>query len=272
MQSWHVDRHHIVTSGLTNYINYMTSRQPSTRLYGRVADDLARQIAAGKVSVGQRLPSERDLALTYGVSRPTIREAIIALEVDGLVEVRQGSGVYVIASSTKGGQRAEADVGPFELLEARRAIEGEACAMAAIRISDAEIDALTSILAEMQSADGNDVDRSEEADYRFHMAIAAATQNSGMVAAVEMLWAARARSPQYRLMSSKAHAAGVVPLIHEHAAIIDGLRRRDPDAARDAMRDHLNRVLDSLMEATEVHEVEQARQRVAAQRRRYASN
>lgn len=250
----------------------MSIRQPRNRLYGRVADDLARQIAVGDVGVGQRLPSERVLALTYGVSRPTVREAILALEVDGLVEVRQGSGVYVIASATQSGVRAEADVGPFELLEARRAIEGEACALAATRISEAEIEALTAILAEMQSADGEDVERSEEADRRFHMTIATATQNSGMVAAVEMLWAARARSPQYQLMSSKAHAAGVVPLIHEHAAIIEALRRRDPDAARDAMRDHLNRVLDSLMEATEVHEVEQVRQRVAAQRHRYATS
>jgi len=248
----------------------VTSRPTNSRLYERVSDELARQIASGHYAIGQRLPAERQLAQTFGVSRPTVREAVIALEVDGLVEVRQGSGVYVIAALPNNGA-AEADVGPFELLEARRAIEGEACAMAAARISDAELAALEDVLREMQAADGHDVTGSEDADRRFHMLIAAATQNSGMVAAVEMLWAARARSPQYRLMSEKAHAAGVVPRIDEHSAIVSALRQRRPAQARAAMSDHLTRVLDSLMEATEVHEVEQARERVAAQRRRFTA-
>lgn len=249
----------------------MSTRPSSNRLYARVSDDLARQIACGEVGIGKRLPSERDLAATYGVSRPTVREAIIALEVDGLVEVRQGSGVYVVKATPSDGLISETDVGPFELLEARRAIEGEACALAAARISDAEISMLTALLSEMEQATGRDIERAEDADRRLHMAIAAATQNSGMIAAIEMLWTARNRSPQYRLMSVKAHAAGVVPLIHEHAAIVDALRRRNPDEARAAMRNHLTRVLESLMEATEVHEVELARERVALQRRRFAA-
>lgn len=243
----------------------------SNRLYERVSTDLARKIAAGEVAIGHRLPSERLLAQTYAVSRPTVREAIIALELDGLVEVRQGSGVYVAAAVPRGGTAREADVGPFELLEARRAIEGEACALAAARITDAELAAIEAVLEEI-AADGSDIARSEAADRRFHMLIAAATQNSGMTAAVEMLWDARARSPQYKAMSDKAHAAGVVPRIDEHAVIVAALRRRRPEEARIAMRQHLTRVLESIMAATEVHELEQARERVAAQRRRYAAN
>lgn len=248
------------------------ARAENSRLYERVSADLAGQIASGDVAVGQRLPSERVLAQTYAVSRPTVREAIIALELDGLVEVRQGSGVYVTAVAPRGGAAAEADMGPFELLEARRAIEGEAAALAALRITNAEVDAIAAILAEMEAESGRDVDRTEDADRRFHLAIAAATGNSAMLAAVELLWDARARSPQYKLMSDKAHAAGVVPLIGEHAAIVAALRHRQPDEARAAMRGHLTRVLDSIMAATEVHELEQARERVAAQRRRYAAN
>ena len=113
--------------------------------------------------------------------------------------------------------------------------------------------------------------RSEDADRRFHVLIAQATQNSPMVDAVEALWDARARSPQYKLLSDKAHAAGVIPRIDEHNLIVDSLRTRDPERARAAMRGHLTRVLESIMEATEVHEMEQARARVAQQRRRYSA-
>jgi DNA-binding FadR family transcriptional regulator len=249
----------------------MIAKTESGRLYERVAQDLAVKIAAGHYEVGRRLPSERDLALAYAVSRPTIREAIIALELDGLVEVRLGSGVYVMARSPRDGQAGEMDVGPFELLEARRSIEGESAALAAALITDAELDELEGLVAEMQAENTHDVVMSEDADRRFHMLIATATQNSAMVAAVQMLWDARARSPQTKLLSAKAHAAGVTPSIDEHAGILDALRRRSPDDARQAMRDHLTRVLTSLLAATEVHELEQARARIAAERRRYGA-
>ena len=241
------------------------------RLYERVAKDLEAQIARGDFALGERLPAERRLAQIYGVSRPTIREAVIALELDGVVEVRQGSGVYVVSRAPTGGVAAQADMGPFEVLEARRAIEGESCALAATRITDDELDELMSLVGEMQAENVHDIVMSEDADRRFHMLIARATQNSAMIAAVELLWDARARSPQYRLMSEKAHAAGVKPRIDEHAAIVSALRTRDPERARRAMVNHLTRVLEALLEATEVIELEEARRRVAAHRERYAT-
>jgi DNA-binding FadR family transcriptional regulator len=250
----------------------MVAKAESGRLYERVAHDLSGKIAAGQYGLSQRLPSERDLAQTYAVSRPTIREAIIALELDGLVEVRLGSGVYVTARLPRGGKAGVTDIGPFELLEARRAIEGESCALAAVLISDEELDELQALVAEMQAENARDVVMSEDADRRFHMTIANASQNSAMVAAVEMLWDARARSPQTQSLSLKAHAAGVIPRIDEHAAILEALRTRSPDAARRAMRDHLTRVLDSLLAATEVQELEQARARIAAERKRYGAS
>ena len=245
------------------------TKSETGRLYERVSNDLAAQIAEGVFAVGTRLPSERHLAQTYAVSRPTVREAIIALELDGLVEVKMGSGVYVVNRLPKGGQAGETDIGPFELLEARRAIEGESAALAAGLISDEQLQELQQLVAEMQAENARDVVMSEDADRRFHMLIASATQNSAMVAAVQMLWDARARSPQTQLLSAKAHAAGVTPRIDEHAAILDALRQRSPEAARRAMREHLTRVLDSLLAATEVQELEQARARIAAERKRY---
>ncbi len=184
----------------------MTPKAESGRLYERVARDLSSRIARGEYKIGQRLPSERELAQSYAVSRPTVREALIALELDGLVEVRTGSGVYVTATSPRGGKAGAMDIGPFELLEARRAIESEACALAATRISDEEVEQLELLLAEMNSAE-DDAVAAEDADRRFHLLIANTTRNSAMLASVQMLWDARARSPQTQLLSVKAHAA-----------------------------------------------------------------
>jgi len=242
------------------------------RLYRQIADQLRALIAKGEFAVGARLPAERDLARQLGVSRPSVREALIALEVEGWVEVRTGSGVYVINREPPSGQTGFKDIGPFELLEARRAIEGEACALAATRMDDAQIAQLSELISEMRNENQHDdVVMSEDADRRFHELIASSTQNSGMVAAVQMLWDARMRSPQNRSMSRKVRARGVKPRIDEHTAIVRALKRRDPDAARAAMREHLSRVMEELLEVTEVEELERARAQAAEKRRRYSS-
>lgn len=242
------------------------------RLYERIAQKLASDIARGEYKVGQRLPSERELAQSFSVSRPTVREAIIALELDRLVEVRVGSGVYVTHIEPPGGKAGATDIGPFELLEARRSIEGEACALAATRIDDTQLAELVELVNEMRTENEHDVVLSEDADRRFHEVIAAATQNSGMIAAVKMLWDARTRSPQSRSLSTKVRATGVKPRIDEHTAILKALRQHDADAARAAMREHLTRVIDNLLKATEVQELERARQQIAEQRKRYSAS
>ena len=239
------------------------------RLYEQIARNLAGAIASGRYKVGQRLPSERDLAQQCSVSRPTVREAIIALYLDRRVEVRMGAGVYVVYTEPPTGTAVTADIGPFELLEARRAIEGEVCAMAAARITDAELVALGELVAEMRTENEHDVLKSEDADRRFHELIAAATQNSAMLVAVQMLWDARARSPQNRSMSAKVLARGIKPRIDEHTAILKALKRRDPAAARAVMRDHLSSVIDATLKATEVEELERTRAQIAEQRKRY---
>lgn len=242
------------------------------RLYERIAQKLASGIARGEYKVGQRLPSERELAQSFSVSRPTIREAIIALELDRLVEVRVGSGVYVLNAAPRGGKAGATDIGPFELLEARRAVEGEACALAATRIEDAQLEELEELLDEMRTENEHDVMLSEDTDRRFHEVIATATQNSGIIAAVKMLWDARTRPSQSRSLSTKVRANGVKLRIDEHTAILEALRQRDPEAARAAMREHLTRVIEALLKATEVQELERARQQIAEQRKRYAQS
>ncbi|MAX00737.1 MAG: GntR family transcriptional regulator [Sphingomonas sp.] len=245
----------------------MAGPRSEGRLYERIAESLRQSLRQGRFSVGDRLPSERDLAQQFGVSRPTVREAIISLEVDGLVEVRTNSGVYVAALDVASGDRAPLDVGPFELLEARRVFEAEVCAVAALHIDDERIARLRELAVAMESEDIIDA---ETADQEFHLEIARATQNSAMEMTIANLWDARDKSPQYNLLTNKVRAAGVAPRVPEHRAIIDALERRDPAAARDAMRSHLERVFEELLEATETEAIERARAEVAEKRKRFS--
>lgn len=238
------------------------------RLYQEVARELVRDLAAGRYPPGTRLPAERDLAQHFDVSRPTIREAIIALEVQGLVEVRVGSGAYVLRVPGEA-DAAGFNLSAFELTEARLLIEGEAAALAAVQVTDedvAEIEALVHAIAE----ENLDPSGTERADRDFHLAIARATRNGAIHDAVRQLWKLREESPESALLHAKARHANIKPVVDEHAAILDALRKRDPHAARAAMRVHLAAVLESLLFATEEKAIEEARRISRTNRERYS--
>ena len=158
----------------------------SQRLYRKVADELAAAIRGGAWRTGQKLPSERDLAERYGVSRPSIREAMIALEIYGLVEIRQGSGIYVVEprAGTRGAEMEDLDVGAFELLEARIIIEGGAAAVAATAASEADIARLAGLLDAMERSAAA---QSEALDREFHLELARLTRNGPLLDAIETL-------------------------------------------------------------------------------------
>lgn len=241
---------------------------PSGKLYRRLADAIAADIEAGKYKVGQRLPTERELAEEMGVSRPTLREALIALEMLGMIEARHGLGIYVTrAQMPLTAATYDFEIGAFELIEARRLFEGEACALAAATIDDdslAELDRLLDLMADEDELKG------EDADKEFHMVIARATGNGAIIATVENLWELRNRSPLARNILTRARGAGLEPRIAEHRAIIDGLKAHDPAAARQAMRDHLERVIEHLLHATETEAMEKAQQESKARRSQIA--
>lgn len=249
----------------------MTRTSPKqARLYQYVAERLARAIAAGTYKKGDRLPAERELAQSYSVSRPTIREAIIALELDGLVEVRIGSGVYVTNTEPVRGAQVAMDIGAFELTEARLLIEGEVAALAATQITDEELEELETLLDKMDSANRKGAGAGELVDRQFHETIARMTRNSALFQTVEQLWTIRNRSPQCVRLFEMSRSAGHAPVLNEHRAIVEALRSRDANSARAAMRDHLSRVLSYLLDATEVEAIEAARAKVAAQRDRFS--
>ena len=247
----------------------MASVGAQDRLYQQLARKLFDDLVAGKYAVGDRLPAERDLAIEHNVSRPTVREAINALEVQGLVEVRVGSGAYVrkIPGSS---ESPGFHVTGFELTEARLVIEGEAAALAAAQITDAELDELDALVREIASDNLRD-EGSDDADREFHYLIARATRNAAMVNTIEQLWRLRDSSPDIALLLTKARAAKVQPVVEEHRAIALALRSRDPAQARAAMRAHLSAVLDHLLFATEEAAIEQARQAAQSTRQRFAA-
>ena len=213
------------------------------RLYRQIAAQLSALIASGEFAVGQRLPSERDLAVQLGVSRPSLREALIALELEGLVEVRVGAGIWVTAASGRG---AETEVqhegeGPFELLRARWLIEGEVAAMAAREATDADLASIRAALAEMEKLEKQHQDCSAF-DREFHLRIAASTRNGVLQAVVEDLWD-RGRGAMWRLMEQHFQTPALqAASVNDHRAILQALAAHDPREARNAMRAHLKRV------------------------------
>ncbi|MEL7782891.1 FadR/GntR family transcriptional regulator [Citromicrobium bathyomarinum] len=238
------------------------------RLYKDIAARLIAAIQNGQFPVGGRLPAERDLALQYEVSRPVIREAIIALEVQGLVEVRVGSGVYVLSAS-EAAQDGGQDVSAIELTEARLLVESEVAALAAAQITDEELRELEELVDQIEE-ENKTPDGKEEADAAFHLAIAKAARNSALFETVERLWGLRRTSREAALLHEKARHANIKPIVDEHTAILTALKARDPKAARDAMRAHLSQVLESLLFATEQRAVDEARRSMQARRERFS--
>ena len=242
------------------------SFEAGDRLYQSVARGLIQAIQAGQYTVGDRLPAERELAVELNVSRPTVREAIIALEVQGLVEVRVGSGAYVRA--LPGNTAVDFGITAFELTEARLLFEGEAAALAASQITDEEITALEHLLGDIERENKEPI-LTEVSDRKFHLTIALATRNAAIVRTIEDLWNLRSTSPECALVYTHARAADVKPVVDEHVAIVEAIRGRNPAKARTAMRTHLAAVLEHLLFAIEEKAVEDARQALRPARDRY---
>ena len=211
------------------------------RLYRQIADQISLLISDGEYTPGSRLPAERDLAKQFGVSRPSVREALIALEVEGVLDVRVGSGIYVTQPGSQGQHGALAgDSGPFEVIHARWLIEGECAALAAKNATPAQRAAIRASHAELIKASKRD-HNPLDVDRLFHVTIAEASGNSALVLVVQTLWDQR-MGPLYRSLERKLeYPKMAAETVREHQAIVSAIARRDARAARSAMREHMNR-------------------------------
>ncbi|MEO8536501.1 MAG: FadR/GntR family transcriptional regulator [Betaproteobacteria bacterium] len=211
------------------------------RLYRQIADQLAQLIAAGEFAPGSRLPAERELAVSLGVSRTSVREAIISLEMSGLVDVRVGTGIFVTlrADGPRSASR-DAGPGPFELLSARKMVEGEIAALAATTASPEDADGLRESVERLEAATDNFAAREAE-DRDFHLRLAKATRNSSLELVVEALWDQRAEL--WGRMQQHFHTPALAErTIRDHAAIVAAIVARDAAGARAAMHRHIGRV------------------------------
>jgi GntR family transcriptional repressor for pyruvate dehydrogenase complex len=222
-----------------------------SRLHRTLLRALVADIASGALPVGARLPRELELAESFGVSRGVARECLRSLEERGLVTVKHGSGATVrpasewdmlnpdVIAAVLGGERGARLLGDY--LECRRLLEIEAAALAAQRATRGDLVALAEALERMtaaavQTAGGPSAeDRFHDADIAFHRAVIQATGNHALGRMTEPVHRALAAArrplarPEHRLERS----------LPEHRRILAAIADRDPDAAREAMRDHL---------------------------------
>ena len=210
------------------------------RLYRQVADQLRALIDGGEFAPGGRLPSERDLADQLGISRPTVREALIALEVEGKVRIRVGSGVYVVEAPEVRPVHLQAiqAEGPFEVLHARELIEATVAGEAAHHASAETIAALEAILTNMAQTThpGPDAIR---LDREFHVSIAGVLGNGFLARVVGELFDQRINPYFTQLASYFETNESWTQATAEHRTILERIKAGDAEGASLAMRSHL---------------------------------
>jgi GntR family transcriptional regulator, transcriptional repressor for pyruvate dehydrogenase complex len=220
----------------------------SRRLYLQIADKLRALIAQPGFVANGRLPPERDLAQTLGVSRPTVREALVALELEGRVEIRMGSGVYVTDASPVAPAPDPDKLGesPREIMEARALIEGALAASVAPFAKPKALKALRALYERMADEVANG-QIPTAADREFHVCIAQMSGNDVLVRTVAGLFDER-HSPLSRKMRVHFEADDTWAVaLEEHRAVLEALEARDPVQAHAAMQRHLKESFARLM-------------------------
>ena len=217
------------------------------RLYEQIALQIESLIRSERLRPGARLPGERELAERLGVSRPSLREALIALETAGLIEVRPGGGGTHVRKPARAGKvfsfgdDVDLGPGPLEQFEARKAVETACAELAAKYATGAQIEALEASLARMGKAIAAGRNPAEE-HRLFHTLLAEASSNSILAGAVRELWRLRQEKMwdllRVRVENEESWRLG---LAFRHA-LIERLRRRDAAGARAAIEAHFARL------------------------------
>ncbi len=208
----------------------------SEPLADRVITRLRAEITSGAWPVGSRIPTESELVEQLGVARNTVREAVRALAHNGLLDIRQGSGTYVVATSELAGvmQRRFADTEPLHVAELRSSLETTAATLAAQRRTAAELERLDALLERRERAwDSGDAESFVEADATLHLAVVAASHNEVLTA----LYADLGHVLRDYLRADVG--AELRPEDHlDHARLVAAIRAADPDAAAAEAREH----------------------------------
>ncbi|WP_226781443.1 FadR/GntR family transcriptional regulator [Oceaniglobus trochenteri] len=212
-----------------------------SRRYLQIARQLAGEIQNGRYASGERLPPERELAQTLDVSRTTVREALLALEIMRFIEIKVGAGVYVLDASARArGDLAEPDsAAPSEVLAARRLVEAETAALAASSATPAQLEAMHEA-NERMAANIDNIARFDAADALFHQRVAEAAGNDVLSGFVSQLWRMRESKMWAFWYDQTRHPGNRRQSVEDHRVILRAFERRSPDAARTAMQSHLD--------------------------------
>ncbi|MFG3308200.1 FadR/GntR family transcriptional regulator [Streptomyces wuyuanensis] len=223
------------------------------RLADRVAAILAEEIESGRLAEGDKLPTEVELVRQLGVSRTVVREAVSRLRSAGLVEPRQGRGVFVMPRRTRpldleaeAAEDTKAKV--LQIVEVRRPLEGEAAYLAATRASAGDLARMKQALDAIDAAVAAGGDGVDE-DLAFHRTIAESTGNAVMVSTVRYLGEVLRGGIRVTRANEARRGDFIEEVRQEHHAILTAIEARDADAARDAARLHLKHAAARLQDA-----------------------
>jgi DNA-binding FadR family transcriptional regulator len=235
--------------------------------YKKVAKEITALINSGVFPSGSRLPAHHELAEILGASRASIRESMIALDAQGLIELKGRSGAYVLDgenTSTLG----LPTVTPLELTEARAMLESEAAALAAPIISEETLEELENYIAIMSGAEQSDMSP-DDADAAFHRAIANATENEMIIFLTEGMWKIRTENAELERVYRNVCDLDSSHREHQHSQILKALKDRNPIAARRAMRAHFTNIIDALLKAAEEEAYQKIRLEASENRSRF---
>ena len=239
--------------------------------YQHIATHILKLIEQEPLEAGSRLPTERELSDKFGVSRATIRLAEIQLQALGYLEVKTGSGVYVADSQTTSGGSLP-DITALELTEARSLLESEAAALAAVHITDQDLEKLSECIEVMNCALPGNEDVADAADRDFHLTIAQASGNTVILDTVRNFWRMRTEIDTVKSVYDAVCLQDTGPRGKEHSDILDALKQRDPMQARIAMRAHFLRLLESMVDVATAQAIEEAHRRADEERQRFLMN
>ncbi|MFF7795717.1 FCD domain-containing protein [Streptomyces sp. NPDC007991] len=229
----------------------MFSKVPGpVRLADQVAATLSEEIESGRLAEGDRLPTEVELVKQLGVSRTVVREALSRLRNAGLIEPRQGIGVFVLPRRTRPLDLDAADTKAkvLQIVEVRRAMEGEAAGLAATRATPHDLARMRQALDTIDSAVAAGGDGVDE-DLAFHRSIAESTGNAVMVSTVRYLGDVSRGGIRVTRANEARRNDFIEAVRDEHHAILAAIEAGDPEAARAAARRHMQHAAGRLQDA-----------------------
>lgn len=215
-----------------------------------IARELQEAITSGAYSYRQQLPTERELAVSYGASRTTIRRALTWLEDQKLVERRAGSGTYANYEPGTSGQDIAERTSPLELIEVRAAIEPQMARLAVLHASARDVEHLQALMRELQAAEQKaDAGRYSAADEQFHLAVASCTSNPLLVWLYEQINVIRTHALWAEMRQKIVTQENMRIYNEQHAAVVRAIQSRDAAAAAETMIQHMEKARRDLLGA-----------------------